>query len=77
LPLAASLPGAASHAINLASITSPANEHPHAAAATQEHPAGHRVITGGPACRAHACIAREILQVRQYRDLRQLLYQSA
>lgn len=56
LPLAAGVPRAASHAINLTPIAPPANKHLGAAAGTQEHSAGHIVITCGQTCSTHASI---------------------
>jgi hypothetical protein len=73
LPLAAGVPRAASHAINLAPIAPPANKNLRAAAGTQEHSAGHIVITCGQTCSTHASIMLRVSWCRQYRDLRQFL----
>jgi hypothetical protein len=73
LPLAAGVPRAASHAINLAPIAPPANKNLRAAAGTQEHSAGRFVITCGQTCSTHASITLRVSWFRQYRDLRQFL----
>ena len=73
LPLAAGVPCAASHAINLAPIAPPANKNLRAAAGTQEHSAGRFVITCGQTCSTHASITLRVSWFRQYRDLRQFL----
>jgi hypothetical protein len=73
LPLAAGVPRAASHAINLTPIAPPANKHLRAAAGTQEHSAGHIVTTCGQTCSTHASITLRVSQFRQCRDLRQIL----
>jgi len=73
LPLAAGVSRAASHAINLTPIAPPANKHLRAAAGTQEHSAGHIVITCGQTCSTHASITLRVSQFRQCRDLRQIL----
>src|ERR1700728_2954166 len=73
LPLTTGGPGAASHAINLASIAPPANKDPHAAAGTEKHSAGHLILTYGETCSAHAGIALKVHLLRHYWDLRQIL----
>jgi len=73
LLLAAGVPRATPHAINLTPIAPPANKHLRAAAGTQEHSAGRIVITCGQTCSTHACITLRVSQFRQCRDLRQIL----
>ena len=73
LPLAAGVPRATSRAISLAPITFPANKHLRAPAGTQEHSAGHIVITCAQTCSTHASITLRVSQFRQCRDLRQIL----
>ena len=65
LPLAAGVSRAASHGVNLTPVAPPANKHLRAAAGTQEHSAGHIVITCAQTCSTHASITLRVSQFRQ------------